>query len=185
MTVEPAKVLWALTFQALPGRDRGCRVALRIERGASRRADRGPSRAARGARARSSVRLNTRLTGLISRRAGETTVLLAAAAFMIQRLAAHRSIWRAPEQGTRRGRALSVRPRDDDVRRQRRGPDERQGVRVAWNFPIAAKPKRPAALCTCGLNGERRWFVPSRAMAEGQSSQLVGWARGRIRPSKL
>ena len=39
------------------------------------------------------------LTGLISRRAGEATIILAAAAFMIQRLATHWRIRRARSDG--------------------------------------------------------------------------------------
>ena len=39
------------------------------------------------------------LTGLISRRAGEATIILAAAAFMIQRLASHWRISRARSDG--------------------------------------------------------------------------------------
>ena len=39
------------------------------------------------------------LTGLISRRAGEATLILAAAAFMIQRLANHWRIWRVRREG--------------------------------------------------------------------------------------
>ena len=39
------------------------------------------------------------LTGLISRRAGEATIILAAAAFMIQRLASHWRIRRARRDG--------------------------------------------------------------------------------------
>ena len=39
------------------------------------------------------------LTGLISRRAGEATLILAASAFMIQRLANHWSIRRARHEG--------------------------------------------------------------------------------------
>ena len=40
------------------------------------------------------------LTGLISRRAGEATIILAAAAFMIQRLATHWRIRRARRKGS-------------------------------------------------------------------------------------
>lgn len=124
------------------------------------------------------------LSSLISRRAGETTVLLAAAAFMIQRLAAHRSIWRARNKGraeverflsgpvtTTFGANAVVQTSGKESRRLEfsdcREAEETGGLVYLW-----ARRGTPVV-------------VPSRAMAEGQSSQLVGWARGRIRPSKL
>ena len=52
------------------------------------------------------------LTGLISRRAGEATIILAAAAFMIQRLVTHWRIRaRAPRRAAPRSRAFNRRAR--------------------------------------------------------------------------
>jgi hypothetical protein len=124
------------------------------------------------------------LTGLISRRAGDAAFLIAAAAFMIQRLATHRRIWRART----RGRA--------EIERILSGP-------VTTTFDASAVVQtsggesRRLDLADCQeaeetgglvyLWGRRGApvVVPSRAMAEGQAARLVAWARGRIRAPSL
>ena len=59
------------------------------------------------------------LTGLISRRAGEATLILAAAAFMIQRLMSHWRIRRARQKGRPRSRNSIGGGADSDVRRRK------------------------------------------------------------------
>ena len=71
------------------------------------------------------------LTGLISRRAGEATLILAGAAFMIQRLATHWRIRRARGRGPRRDRRASVRMRADGVVRQRQPVARRRRAHAA------------------------------------------------------
>jgi hypothetical protein len=124
------------------------------------------------------------LTGLISHRAGEAAFLIAAAAFMIQRLATHRRIWRARNTG-------------------------RAEIERFLSGPLTTTIDGNAVVQTCGGKSRRLdladcqeveetgglvylWgprgtpvVVPSRAMAEGQASRLVVWARDRIRAAKL
>ncbi len=60
------------------------------------------------------------LTGLVSRRAGEITLMLAALAFMIQRLMTHLAHSTRPPRWPRRDRAPSIGWRDDgDLRRSK------------------------------------------------------------------
>ena len=93
------RVVRPVRLHAVAGGDGSRGGPIRAARRASRRSHRQPSRAACGLHARSWLFASIlALTGFIGRRAGEATVLLAAAAFMIQRLATH---WRI-----RRARAL-------------------------------------------------------------------------------
>ncbi len=124
------------------------------------------------------------LTGLISRRAGEAAFLIAAAAFMIQRLATHRRIWRAHNKGRAEIERLLSGPVTTTI-------DEKAVVQTSGGqsrrLDLADCQEAEETGGLVYLWGRRGTpvVVPSRAMAEGQSSRLVAWARGRIRAPDL
>ena len=91
------------------------------------------------------------LTGLISRRAGEATLILAAVAFMIQRLVTHWRIRRARHEG----RAAIARLQSAGAMTATFGDEalsfdvDGRDIEVCVT-PIANKPKTPAASFTYG-----------------------------------
>jgi hypothetical protein len=122
------------------------------------------------------------LTGFISRRAGEATFLLAAAAFMIQRLATHWRIWRARNGGrtaiarlqgdgdmtttiddngvtlTARKRTLRLAYADCEE------AEDAGGLIYLW-------PRQGAPI-----------ILPTRALAEGEPARLLQRIRERLAP---
>jgi hypothetical protein len=113
------------------------------------------------------------LTGLISRRAGEATLILAAAAFMIQRLVSHWRIKRARQRGsdsvaelrsartltaTFAGESLSL---DVDGRTQRLSYDDCEQAEDAGGL-IYIWPRDGAPI-----------VVPTRALADASEAALL------------
>ena len=120
------------------------------------------------------------LTGLISRRAGEAAFLIAASAFMIQRLATHRRIWRARNKGRAEIERLLSGPMtttiDADAAVQTSG-----GASRRLDLADCQEAEETGGLVYLWGRRGTPVVVPSRAMAEGGSHRLVAWARGRIR----
>jgi hypothetical protein len=120
------------------------------------------------------------LTGFISRRAGELTLILAAALFMIQRLATHWRIRRARQGGKaaiallHAGGALTTTIDDDGVTlvgggRKRRieyadceDAEDAGGLIYLW-------PREGPPI-----------VLPTRALAEGEAVRLLARIKGRI-----
>jgi hypothetical protein len=123
------------------------------------------------------------LAGFIGRRAAEATILFAAAAFMIQRLATHRRIQRARRSGrgaiaSLEAGALTVTVEDDGVaftgaKRARRlayadceDAEDAGGLLYLW-------PRDGAPI-----------VLPTRALADGEAARLLERIRGRIGEKK-
>lgn len=117
------------------------------------------------------------LTGLISRRAGEAAFLIAAAAFMIQRLTTHRSIWRARNKGRAEVERFLSGPVtttfDANAVVQTSGGESRR-----LDFADCREAEETGGLVYLWGREGAPVVLPSRAMAEGQSARLVAWARG-------
>ncbi len=121
------------------------------------------------------------LTGLISRRAGEAAFLIAAAAFMIQRLATHRRLWQARTKGRAEVERLLSSPVtttiDANAVVQTSGGESRR-----LDLADCREAEETGGLVYLWGREGAPIVVPSRVMAEGQSSRLVAWATGRNRP---
>lgn len=124
------------------------------------------------------------LTGLISRRAGEMTFILAAAAFMIQRLFVHRRMWRA-KAGARAeveralaGGAATATIEPDGVT-QTCGQESR---RLA--FADCVEAEQAGGLIYLWRRAGAPFVLPSRDLADGEAERLIAFARARIRRSQ-
>jgi hypothetical protein len=120
------------------------------------------------------------LTGFISRRAGELTLILAAAAFMIQRLATHWRIRRARQGGKaaialfQAGGALTTTIDDDGVtvagdgRRRRIDYADCEDAEDAGGL-IYLWPREGAPI-----------VLPTRALADGEAARFLARIKGRL-----
>ncbi len=120
------------------------------------------------------------MTGFIGRRAGEITVLLAASAFMIQRLATHRRIWRARTKGKAEiERLMSCRMTttvDADAVMQ----TSVMGARRLAFVDCQGAEEAGGLIYVWGRDGAPI-VLPSRIIPEGEAARLVAGVRSRIR----
>ena len=122
------------------------------------------------------------LTGLITRRAGEIAILIAAFAFMIQRLGTHHRIWRAQKKGR------------VEIERRMSGPMtttiEADGVTQtnaseAWRLALPRLHRGrggPAGFIYLWGRNAAPVVLPSRLLAEGQATRLLNWFRPHPAP---
>jgi hypothetical protein len=120
------------------------------------------------------------LTGFISRRAAELTFILAAAAFMIQRLATHWRIWRARQGGKAAiGRlqsdgALTTTIDDDGV--------TQGGARgqVRLDYVDCEDAEDAGGLIYLWPREGSPIVLPTRALGPGEAARLLARIKGRI-----
>ncbi len=124
------------------------------------------------------------LTGLISRRAGELTFLIAGALFMMQRLWSHRRIWRARNSGRTEverelaGAAVTTRIGPDGVTQSGAGAER------CLAFADCEEAEEAGGLVYIWPRAGAPVVLPSRALAEGQATGLAKWIRERIRRAR-
>jgi hypothetical protein len=121
------------------------------------------------------------LTGFISRRAGEATILLAAAAFMVQRLATHWRIRGARRRSQEaiaelsRGGALTATIGEDGIALTGSG----HPVRI--DYAECAEAEDAGGLIYLWPRGGLPPIVlPTRALADGEAAPLIARIRQRI-----
>ena len=120
------------------------------------------------------------LTGFISRRAGELTFILAAAAFMIQRLATHWRIWRARQGGKAAiGRlqgdgALTTTIDDDGVTQAGAGRN------VRLDYADCEDAEDAGGLIYLWPRQGSPIVLPTRALRPGEAARLLARIKGRI-----
>ena len=125
------------------------------------------------------------VTGLISRRAGEATLILAAAAFMIQRLATHWRIRRA----RREGRAAIARLRSAGALTASFDSDslslDVDGRTQHLSYSDCEEAEDAGGLIYVWLRDGVPIVVPTRALADvGEAARLVSGLSVRIRNSQ-
>ncbi|RBP06403.1 hypothetical protein DFR50_13123 [Roseiarcus fermentans] len=119
-------------------------------------------------------------TDLISRRAGEAVFVLAALAFMVQRLVTHRRIWRARNRGRAEverllsGRRVTVTIEESAVR-ESGGAAPRRIL-----FADCVEAEEAGGLVYLWTRAGAPIVMPSRAMSEGESPRLAAKARARL-----
>jgi len=125
------------------------------------------------------------LAGFISRRAGEATILLAAAAFMIQRLAAHWRIRSACNLGRRAvaglkaNRSLTARLDDTGVTLAGDGQSRR------LDFADCEEAEDAGGLIYLWPHEGEPIVLPARALEDGEAARLVTGINRRIgRPAR-
>jgi hypothetical protein len=119
------------------------------------------------------------LTGFITRRAAEIAILIAASAFMIQRLGAHHRIWRAHKKGRveieRRmsGRVTTTIEADGVTQ---------TNAREVWRllFLDCIEAEESGGLIYLWGRNAAPVVLPSRLLADGQAARLLNWFKGRI-----
>ena len=125
------------------------------------------------------------LTGFISRRAGEATVLLAAAAFMIQRLATHWRIVRARKLGRTaianlaEDGALSARIDDTGVTLEGGGRSRR------LDYADCEEAEDAGGLVYFWPRDGAPVVLPSRTLGDGDAGRIVAQARRRITSQRI
>ncbi len=122
------------------------------------------------------------LTGFISRRAAEITFLIAACAFMIQRLWTHQRIWGARKKGRAEIKRLMSGPVTTTI--------EADGVTQAnacevWRllFLDCVEAEESGGLIYLWRRDAAPVVLPSRLLPEGQAARLLTWFRGRVQRS--
>lgn len=119
-------------------------------------------------------------TDLIGRRAAEAAMLLAAMAFMIQRLWTHRRIWRARSRARAEverllaNRALTATIEDAAVR-EGGGPAPRR-MRLA----DCREAEEAGGLVYLWSGTGAPIVLPGRILADGDAARVVAWLRDRI-----
>ncbi len=120
------------------------------------------------------------LTGFISRRAGELTFLIAASAFMIQRLATHRQIWRARNKGRAEveqlmsGGAVKTTIEKDGATQTSAGTSRRLA------FADCEEAEEAGGLIYLWRREDAPLVVPCRVLAEGEAARLMAFVKARI-----
>jgi len=120
------------------------------------------------------------LTGFISRRAGELTFIIAAAVFMIQRLATHWRIWRARQGGKAAiGRlqgdgALTTTIDDDGVTQAGASSN------VRLDYADCEDAEDAGGLIYLWPRQGSPIVLPTRALRPGEAARLLGRIKGRI-----
>jgi hypothetical protein len=120
-------------------------------------------------------------SGFISRRTAEITFLLAASAFMIQRLATHRRMWRARKKGRAEFERMMT---DGAVTTTIVGDGVTQSghdlVRRLAFADCEEAEEAGGLIYVWGRDGAPV-VLPSRVLAEGEAARLVAHVRSRIR----
>jgi hypothetical protein len=120
-------------------------------------------------------------TELISRRAGEIVFLLAALAFMTQRLLSHRRIWRARTLGRVEvermlaGRPMTMTIGDAAVSESGGGSPRR------LPFADCRDAEESGGLVYVWGRDGAPFVLPGRVLADGEAAKIVTWVRDRIR----
>ena len=120
------------------------------------------------------------LTGFISRRAGELTFIIAAAAFMIQRLAIHWRIWRARQGGKvtigrlQGGGALTTTIDDDGVTQTGAGRN------VRLDYADCEDAEDAGGLIYLWPREGSPIVLPTRALGPGEAARLLARIKARI-----
>jgi hypothetical protein len=121
------------------------------------------------------------VTGFISRRAAEITLLLAASAFMVQRLITHRRLWRARKSGRASierlmsAGALTTTIGSDGVT-QSSGATARR-----LEFTDCEEAEEAGGLIYLWPRSGAPVILPGRALADGEAAPLLALLRDRIR----
>jgi hypothetical protein len=125
------------------------------------------------------------LTGLITRRAGEATLILAAGAFMIQRLATHWRIRRARREGQaaiarlRSARALTASFKKDGL------SFDVDGRTLRLNYADCEEAEDAGGLIYVWLRDGAPIVVPTRALKDAEEAErLISGLSVRIRDSR-
>ena len=124
------------------------------------------------------------LTGFISRRAGEATLIVAAAAFMIQRLSTHWRVWRARTAGRTAmaqlqawGGLFVVLGKDSVT--------VASGSRLRrLAYRDIAEAEDAGGLIYLWPRSGAPIVVPARALAEGEAARLLARVRQRMREAR-
>ncbi len=120
------------------------------------------------------------LTGFISRRAGEATILLAAATFMIQRLVTHwrirraRALGRTALEALAAGGALAARIDASGVAL------ECDGRPLRFDYADCEDAEDAGGLVYVWRREGAPLVLPARALREGEAGRLVAYVRSRI-----
>lgn len=115
------------------------------------------------------------LTGLVNRRPGEITILMAAMAFMIQRLASH---WRFRIARVRAKAALAEGLKPHIVSIDAEGAWIEAGpTPQRLSYADVAEVEDAGGLVYFWPRSGAPVILPARALAEGEADQLVGQAR--------
>ncbi len=119
------------------------------------------------------------LTGLVTRRAGEIAILIAASSFMIQRLGTHHRIWRVRNKGRveieRRLSGLVTTTIEADGVTQ-------TNASGAWRllFLDCIEAEEAGGLIYLWERNAAPVVLPSRLFAEDQAARLLTWLRRRV-----
>ena len=125
------------------------------------------------------------LTGFISRRAGELTFIIAAAAFMIQRLATHWRIWRARQGGKaaigglQGDGALTTTIDDDGVTQAGAGRN------VRLDYADCEDAEDAGGLIYLWPREGSPIVLPTRALRPGEAARLLARIKGRIGETRV
>ena len=120
-------------------------------------------------------------TDLISRRAGEVAFLLAALAFMVQRLLTHRRIWRARTLGRVEverllaGRPMTMTIGDRAISESGGGSPRRLPL-----VDCREAEEAGGLVYLWGRDGAP-FVLPDRVLPEGEAARIVAWVRDGIR----
>jgi hypothetical protein len=120
------------------------------------------------------------LTGFVSRRAGESAVLLAAATFMIQRLATHwrirraRALGRTALEALAAGGALAARIDESGVAL------EGGGRSLRFDYADCEDAEDAGGLVYVWRREGAPLVLPARALGEGETGRLVAHVRSGI-----
>jgi hypothetical protein len=119
-------------------------------------------------------------TGLISRRSGESAILVAAALFMVQRLAAHRRIWRARNEGRAEVETLLSGVVTTTIDADAVSQASARGARVIAFAEGRDAEEASGLIYVWGPRGAPI-VLPSRALPEGEAARLVARLKGCFR----
>jgi hypothetical protein len=124
-------------------------------------------------------------TGLITRRAGEIAFLIAALAFMIQRLVTHRRIWRTRNSGRAeverllKGRAVTMTIEDSAIR------ESGGAASRALLFADCQEAEESGGLVYIWGRDGAPFVLPGRVLPEGEAARIVARVKARgLRPRR-
>jgi hypothetical protein len=110
-------------------------------------------------------------TGLVSRRAGEVTFLISASAYMVQRLATHRRIWRARNKGRAEVERLLSGPVTTTIETDAVMQTSVGGAR-RLAFADCQETEETGGLVYFWARDGAPVVLPSRLLAEGEAARL-------------
>jgi hypothetical protein len=125
------------------------------------------------------------LCGLVSRRAAELTFLIAAGAFMVQRMATHWRIWRARQGGKAAIAGLqsdeALTTTLDEIGVTQAGPGRRRRL----DYSDCDDAEDAGGLIYLWPREGPPIVLPTRALAEGEAARLVAEIRAQIRRTRI